>query len=157
MAAYHVECWKQIADEIGQGGIQGEIVKDLLNPLKEDIDRKLHAIGLDVEFFFLTENEKGREIFNFGWADDKSTRPFESLSQGEQLLLLVAMMTTIIEKNNPPIKVLALDNVNHLDKNNVNRVIKGLNVAGAAMDNIILAGVVEPEETEGWTVWTLGM
>ena len=157
VAAYHVECWKQIADEIGQGGIQGEIVKDLLNPLKEDIDRKLHAIGLDVEFFFLTENEKGREIFNFGWADDKSTRPFESLSQGEQLLLLVAMMTTIIEKNNPPIKVLALDNVNHLDKNNVNRVIKGLNVAGAAMDNIILAGVVEPEETEGWTVWTLGM
>lgn len=157
VAAYHVECWKQIADEIGQGGIQGEIVKDILNPLKEDIDRKLHAIGLDVEFFFLTENEKGREIFNFGWADDKSTRPFESLSQGEQLLLLVAMMTTIIEKNNPPIKVLALDNVNHLDKNNVNRVIKGLNVAGAAMDNIILAGVVEPEETEGWTVWNLGM
>ena len=157
VAAYHVECWKQIADEIGQGGIQGEIVKDLLNPLKAEIDRKLHAIGLDVEFFFLTENEKGREIFNFGWADDKSTRPFESLSQGEQLLLLVAMMTTIIEKNNPPIKVLALDNVNHLDKNNVNRVIKGLNVAGAAMDNIILAGVVEPEETEGWTVWNLGM
>lgn len=157
VAAYHVECWKQIADEIGQGGIQGEIVKDLLNPLKAEIDRKLHEIGLDVEFFFLTENERGREIFNFGWKDAQSTRPFESLSQGEQLLLLVALMTTIIEKNNPPIKVLAIDNVNHLDRNNVNRVIKGLNVAGAAMDNIILAGVVEPEETEGWTVWNLGM
>lgn len=155
IAAYHVECWKQIADEIGQGGIQGQIVKDLLNPLKTEIDRKLHEIGLDVEFFFLTENEKGREIFNFGWSDSKNTRPFEALSQGEQLLLLVAMMTTIIEKNNPPIKVLALDNINHLDSTNLEKVIKGLNVAGTAMDNIILAGVVEPGEAEGWTVWNL--
>lgn len=157
-ANYHTECWKQIVDAIGQGGIQGEIVKELLDPLRVEIDSKLKSIGLNGKFFFETENDRGREIFSFGWADEKSKRPFESLSQGEQLLLLIALMTTIIERNNPPIKVLALDNINDLDSANLSRVLKGLMTAGAAMDNIILAGVVEPkaEDTNGWTVWNLG-
>ena len=156
-ANYQTECWKQVAAAVGQGGIQGELVKEMLDPIKREIDEKLRSIGLDREFFFITENERDREIFSFGWIDGGTTRPFDALSQGEQLLLLIALMTTIIERNNPPVKVLAIDNINDLDAGNLSRVLHGLMVAGDKMDNIILAGVVEPkeEDTHGWAVWDL--
>ena len=163
-AHYQTECWKQIASAVGQGGIQGELVKEMLDPIKREVDKKLQSIGLDREFFFITENERDREVFSFGWLDGNTTRHFDALSQGEQMLLLIALMTTIIERNNPPIKVLAIDNINDLDTDNLNKVLKGLMIAGENMDNIILSGVVTPtmfKDEEGtmswggWAVWNL--
>lgn len=156
-ATYEQECWKQIVEAIGQKGIQGKIVKEMLDPFREDIDKKLAEIGINKRFFFDTESDTGKEIFRFGWCDYDDKRPFDALSQGEQLLLMIALMTTIIEKNDPPVKILAIDNINDLDQKNMSKVIRGLNVAGTAMDNIILSGVATPfeEDTEGWAVWNL--
>lgn len=152
-AEFNVLCWNRITNAIGQKGIKGNLMKEMLNPLLEDVNVKLHAIGITEDFFFETNSETGKEIFEFGWG----TKPFEALSTGEQLLLMTALMTTMIEKANPPVKVLAIDNINDLDKHNLRLVIKGLNTIGDKMDNIILAGVVEPneEDTEGWKVWNL--
>ena len=156
-SGFHVECWKQIAHAVGQGGIQGQIVKELLQPLTESITEKLKLIGINHEFFFATESDRGKEIFKFGWMENGTKRPFSALSQGEQLLLMVALLTTMIERRNPPVKILALDNINDLDRENLERVLNGLTVAGASMDNIILSGVAEPEDAEqkGWKVWNL--
>ena len=156
-SGFHVECWKQIAHAVGQGGIQGQIVKELLHPLTESITEKLKLIGIDHEFFFSTENDRGKDVFKFGWMENGTKRPFSALSQGEQLLLMVALLTTMIERRNPPIKILALDNINDLDRDNLERVLNGLTAAGKAMDNIILSGVAEPEDAEqkGWKVWNL--
>ena len=152
-AEFNVLCWNRITNAIGQKGIKGDLMKEMLNPLLEDVNVKLHEIGIMEDFFFETNSETGKEIFEFGWGD----KPFEALSTGEQLLLMTALMTTMIEKANPPVKVLAIDNINDLDKHNLRLVIKGLNTIGDKMDNIILAGVVEPneEDTEGWKVWNL--
>ena len=152
-AEFNVIAWTQIGNAIGQKGIKGKIVKEMLNPILEDVSAKLHEIGIEEDFFFETNSDTGKEIFEFGWG----VKPFSALSTGEQLLLMTALMTCIIERANPPVKVLALDNVNDLDKFNLSRVIKGLNTIGKNMDNIILAGVVEPteEDTEGWTIWRL--
>lgn len=156
-SGFHVECWKQIAHAVGQGGIQGQIVKELLQPLTEAITEKLKLIGIGHEFFFSTENDRGKEVFKFGWIENGTKRPFSALSQGEQLLLMVALLTTMIERRNPPVKILAIDNINDLDRDNLNRVLNGLTYAGASMDNIILSGVAEPEDAEmkGWKVWNL--
>lgn len=156
-SGFHVECWKQIAHAVGQGGIQGKIVKELLQPLTEAITEKLKLIGINHEFFFSTESDRGKEIFKFGWMENGTKRPFSALSQGEQLLLMVALLTTMIERRNPPVKILALDNINDLDRDNLERVLNGLTAAGASMDNIILSGVAEPEDAEqkGWKVWNL--
>lgn len=145
--------WERINDAIGQKGIKGLITKETLGPLMEDVNTKLHGIGIQSDFFFTTNSDTGKEIFEFGWGD----RPFEALSTGEQLLLMTALMTTIIEKANPPIKILTIDNVNDLDRQNLSLVMKGLNTIGENMDNIILAGVVEPteEDSAGWKVWRL--
>ena len=145
--------WKQIETALGQKGIKGEITKEILDPLLLDVNTKLHEIGIGENFFFETSSDTGKEIFDFGWGE----RPFEALSTGEQLLLMTALMTAIIERANPPIKVLAIDNINDLDRHNLSLVMKGLNTIGKKMDNIILAGVVEPteEDCEGWSVWKL--
>lgn len=156
-ATYQQECWNQIALALGQKGIQGEIVKEMLEPIRSDIDKKLEEIGINKSFFFETESETGKEIFNFGWIDRGTKRLFAALSQGEQLLLMIALMTTIIERSNPPLKILAIDEINNLDKENLQKVIKGLDIAGRNMDNIILAGVADLTaiDLEGWKVWEL--
>lgn len=152
-AEFNVLCWNQINNAIGQKGIKGSMMKEQLTPLLEDVNKKLHEIGIPEDFYFETNSDTGKEIFEFGWG----TKPFEALSTGEQLLLMTALMTTIIERANPPIKVLAIDNINDLDAQNLSRVINGLNTIGQSMDNIILAGVVEPkeEDSEDWTIWRL--
>lgn len=152
-AEFNTLCWNQICNAIGQKGIKGSIVKEMLHPLLDDVNAKLHEIGIQEDFFFETNSDTGKEIFEFGW----SGKPFAALSTGEQLLLMTALMTAMIERANPPIKVLAIDNINDLDKHNLSIVMKGLNTIGKNMDNIILAGVVEPteEDSEGWTIWRL--
>lgn len=152
-AEFNVLCWNQITNAIGQKGIKGNIMKEMLHPLMNDVNAKLHEMGIMENFFFETNSDTGKEIFEFGWGE----KPFAALSTGEQLLLMIALMTTMIERANPPVKVLAIDNVNDLDAHNLSRVIKGLNTIGNKMDNIILAGVVEPteEDSEGWAVWRL--
>lgn len=152
-AEFNVLCWNQITNAIGQKGIKGSLMKEMLNPLLEDVNAKLHEIGITEDFYFETNSDTGKEIFEFGWG----TKPFEALSTGEQLLLMTALMTAMIERANPPVKVLAIDNINDLDKYNLSLVMKGLNTIGENMDNIILAGVVEPtyEDSEGWCIWKL--
>ena len=156
-SGFHVECWKQIAHAVGQGGIQGQIVKELLQPLTEAITEKLKLIGIGHEFFFSTENDRGKEVFKFGWIENGTKRPFSALSQGEQLLLMVALLTTMIERRNPPIKILTIDEINNLDKENLQKVMSGLMVAGENMDNIILSGVADLSavDTGGWKTWEL--
>lgn len=161
-ADFQVLTWKQIVEVLGQKGIQGEIVKQMLDPIKDDVSAKLRALqdddGADIkEFYFKTTTENGKENFIFGWTGEHGDIPFSSLSNGEQLLLLVALMVVVIEKSGAPIKVLALDNLDKLDKNNLRRVIKGIDLIGGNMDNVILAGVMEVQdsEAEGWTITRL--
>lgn len=154
-SAFEQECWSQIAEAIGQKGIQGAMVKEMLDPLRNIIDEKLASMGMDKKFFFETESERGKEIFRFGWIDRGDKRPFNALSNGEKLMLLIALMTTIIERKNPPVKILALDNCNDLDRMNMQKVIDGLTEAGKNMDNIILAGTMEFTDVPGWKVWKL--
>ena len=158
-AAYQLLTWKQIVEVLGQKGIQGEIVKQMLDPIRDAVSEKLRGLQADDgstprEFYFKTTNDNGKETFTFGWIGADGEIPFDALSQGEQMLLLTALMVVIIEKNNPPVKVLAIDNVNHLDRGNVQRIVTGLKTIGATMDNIILAGVIDTAslDAEGWTV-----
>lgn len=153
-ARFNELSWSQISEALGQKGIKGKMTKEALSPLRNDVNEKLHGLGINKEFFFETSSDTGKEIFEFGW----SGTPFSALSTGEQLLLMTALMTAIIEKAAPPIKCLAIDNINDLDRYNLSIVMTGLNTIGENMDNIILAGVVEPaeEDCEGWTIWRLG-
>jgi len=163
VAGYHVEAWNRITEAAGPKGLQGELVKDTIAPLKESVNNKLKAMGVEKIFYIQTEDEKGKEVFQFGYVDydREEHRNFDALSTGEQMILLIAFMTTIVERLNPPLKVLAIDNMEALDSGNLHRVLRGLEVAGASFDNIILSGVLDIETSDalcagnGWHVWNL--
>jgi exonuclease SbcC len=159
-AGYHADAWKNIAEAVGAKGLQGELVKDALAPLTEAIQAKLTAMDIDKAFYFQTESDGGKEIFQFGWkAADGERRNFDALSTGEQLLLLIALMVTVIERADPPSKILIIDNAEQLDSENLRRVLHGLTTAGANLDNIVFLGVMDlldiQPEADGWTVWDL--
>jgi exonuclease SbcC len=169
IAGYHAEAWKRIAEAVGPKGLQGKFIKDTLEPLSNAIQDKFRQIGIGKIFYFQTEDDKGKEVFQFGWFDSDSELPnygtddelrgrnFDALSTGEQILLLIALMTTIIERINPPLKVLVIDNAENLDGGNLRRVLNGLTAAGANFGNIIFMGVfgIAPEDAPGWKVWNL--
>jgi exonuclease SbcC len=179
VAGYNADAFKFISESLGAKGIQGEIVKSILDPIRSDVQDKFYQLGIPRTFYFSMESDTGKEVFQFGWTETIEDRfegakqlyhNFDALSTGEQLLLMSALMITIIERSNPKLKVLAIDNLNDLDEQNFNKVMHGLSVIGGSMDNIILAGVVgqylkkypnEPEKHElvdqykGFKVWDL--
>lgn len=155
-AEYNYINFKFLDETLGAKGLQGELVKETLEPIQNDIQVNLSAMGIEHEFYFTTETAGGKEVFQFGWKDkfgDK--RNFDALSTGQQMILLIAILTTFIEKASPNCRILAIDNIENLDSNNFKRVIDGLNKITDKLDNIILSGVIDVEEVEGFKVWNL--
>lgn len=150
--------WQRIAETVGPKGMQMELIGDALTPITSAVQEKLNLMGIDRQFFFQTKDDAGKEVFQFGWETGGSRRNFNALSTGEQLLLMIALMTTIIEKVNPPLKMLTLDNTENLDSENLMKVLHGLHKAGERLDNIVFIGVLnlaQEEVPQGWKVWHL--
>jgi len=156
-AEYQSSCLKLIAEALGPKGVQGEIVKECLEPIRQNIQGNLALMGFDQEPFFQTESETGKEIFQFGWINEKGHYVnFDALSTGQQTVFLAAMMVTIIDRAQPKLRLLAMDNLNHLDRRNFQLLIDGLTKVKDKLDNIILAGAIEFDfAADGWQVWNL--
>ncbi|AKN32416.1 hypothetical protein Ccar_16740 [Clostridium carboxidivorans P7] len=155
-AEYNYINFKSLDETLGAKGLQGELVKETLEPIQSAIQENLTAMGIKNEFYFTTETAGGKEIFQFGWKDkfgDK--RNFDALSTGQQMILLISMLTTFIEKANPTCRILAIDNIENLDTENFKNVIDGLNKISNKLDNIILSGVIAATEVDGFKVWDL--
>lgn len=157
-AEYQSSCLKLIAEALGPKGVQGEIVKECLEPIRQNIQSNLALMGFDQEPFFQTESDTGKEIFQFGWVNEKGHYVnFDALSTGQQTVFLAAMMVTIIDRAKPKLRLLAMDNLNHLDRHNFQLLIDGLTKVKDKLDNIILAGAIEFDfAADGWRVWNLG-
>lgn len=175
---YHTAC-KNLSNEIGYKGIQGELVKSILGPIEDSINDNLALMGIKWPCFFSTESDTGKESFQFGWVKRGKETNFDVLSTGEQLMFLSAFLVTLLERANPPLKVLAIDNVENLWSDNFKNFLSGLNTLSHKVDNIIIAGAVQTlvkqselpdglsqnmkekfvtiEELEdtGWKVWDL--
>ncbi|WP_121639361.1 AAA family ATPase [Virgibacillus sp. Bac330] len=154
-ATLKADSYKDIKEKLGSKGVRGLIVKEQLNPIKKDIEANLKEMGINHEVFFETTSASGQEVFQFGWIKEGQSTNFDSLSTGEKLIYLIAFMVTILERANPPLKVLALDNIENLDKRNFKNALEGLEKLSNKLDNIILAGVVDVPDVDGWKVWNL--
>lgn len=160
---------KSISEKLGPKGVQGELVKEVLEPIKLDIQSNLLLMGFDFEPFFQTESETGKEIFQFGWINEKGHMVnFDAMSAGQQVVFLAAMMMTIIDRAQPKLRILVMDNLNHLDRQNFQLLIAGLSKITHKLDNTILAGAIQLPDDEkkkadfmqmfddgGWRVWNL--
>lgn len=158
-AEYQSICLKLISEQLGPKGIQGELVKEILEPIRQNIGANLKLMGFEFEPFFQTESDTGKEIFQFGWINEKGHAVnFDALSTGQQTIFLAAMMITIIDRAQPKLRALVMDNLNHLDSKNFQLLIDGLSKVEGKLDNIILAGAVEFAFTaDGWNVCSLSL
>ncbi|MCR8633452.1 hypothetical protein [Paenibacillus radicis (ex Xue et al. 2023)] len=154
-AQYYFTGCKKISEALGAKGIQGELVKSILGPIEAAVNENLQLMGINYPAYFSTESETGKEVFRFGWIKGERRINFNVLSKGEKLMFLSAFLVTLLERADPPLKVLALDEIQNLDKNNFLNVLNGLAALSHKLDNIIIAGVVDPMEIEGWTFWDL--
>jgi exonuclease SbcC len=156
-ATHYADNCKYLVEALGPKGLQGELVKGILEPIRSAIQENLLLMNIHNEFYFQTESDTGKEVFQFGWINEKGNQVnFDGLSTGEKILLLAAMMVTLLERSNPPLKVLAIDNIENLDKNNFSYAIAGLDKISPKLGNIILAGVIDTQEIDGgWKVWDL--
>lgn len=145
---------KTLKEALGVKGVQGELVKEILEPIRSQIEENLKLMKFEEVPYFQTESDTGKEVFEFGWVNKKGHEVnFDALSTGQQTIFLAAMMMTIIDKAQPKLRVLIMDNLNHLDKNNFQLLIDGLDQLTDKVDNIILAGALEYEfSAEGWNV-----
>jgi len=151
---YHTAC-KNLSAALGPKGIQGELVKGILGPVERSINENLRLMGIEYPAFFSTQSETGKEVFQFGWVKNGYETNFDVLSTGEQLMFLSAFLVTLLERANPPLKVLALDNIENLDNKNFRGLLNGLNGLAHKLDNILIAGVVDEVDVDGWKVWNL--
>ena len=128
----------------------------MLDPIKEDIQENLRLMGLNNEFFFQMESDSGREVFQFGWINEKGFKVnFDTLNNAHRSILLVSILTAIVEKANPKLKVLAIDDVEHIIDELFEEFIKGLNAIAHKWDNILLAVANSSLEVDGFKVWNL--
>lgn len=153
-AEYKAGAAKSLQENLGPKGVQGELVKEILEPIRMQIEENLKLMNLNHAPYFETESETGKGLFEFGWVNERGHRVnFDALSTGQQTLYLAAMMMTIIDRAQPKLKILAMDNLNHLDKYNFQMLVNGLNGLAHKVDNIILAGALEYSfEADGWVV-----
>lgn len=153
-AEYKAVGLKTIQEALGPKGVQGELVKEVLEPIRSQIEENLNLMGFEQKPYFQTESDTGREIFEFGWINERGHEVnFDALSTGQQTVYLAAMMMTIIDRAQPKLRILVMDNLNHLDKQNFQLLVNGLDKLAHKVDNIILAGALEyPFTADGWVV-----
>lgn len=149
---------------LGPKGLQGEIIKENLEPLENAINENFRILGIDHKFFFECESSKGKEVFQFGWIDKKRNKNrngkvnFNTLSDGQKAIFLIAFLVSIIEKKNPKIRILAVDKIEAIDEVNLLNLIKGLKKLENKLDNIIVCGrlldkkLLKVAENEGFKV-----
>lgn len=160
-AEYKFYAAKSLMQELGPNGIQGELLKSGLEPLRDVIQDNLRALDIPHEFTFKTESDRGNETFDFGWIDNSGTFvSFDTLSGGQRMLVLTALLVALLQKGDATVRIITIDEIQTLDDENRTALLNGLfkMYAEGKLDNAILAGLkVTKKQSEGWTVHELGV
>lgn len=148
---------RALASAVGPSGLGGLALKTGVGAMEQDVTDVLAQIGLPQRASFWMTSEQGREVFDFGWSLGGTTVPFETMSTGERLLYTLAIATAFLQRSRPPVRVLLLDNIETLDRDNRDRLMGACHklVEGGILDNVLAAGVVDEWEDAGWNVINL--
>lgn len=157
-AEYRWSACASISEALGPKGVQGELLKGGLEPLRETIQGNFNLLGIPHPFQFRTENDRGREIFDFGWVKSGVFVGFDSLSTGERLMVLLAVLAALLQGGDAKVRALIIDEFQSLDEENFKATLEGLKKLYHAeqLDNVLIAGVLPITELDGWNVRVLG-
>lgn len=128
--------------------VRFEIIQSALKPLQAQISELISGvIRDDAEFSFRLADARGNDVFQFGWRQNGGLDlggaqfvDFNSLSTAQQLITLICVVAPLINRANPKLRVLLLDNVEVVDYETrpafVDLLLK---CEGTYLDNIIFA------------------
>lgn len=136
-------CVKQMVKALGPAGLKGDLVKETLEPIKAEVNESLRLFGaVGVEFNFRMVDGRGQEIFDFGWNNSSGNYvAFDSLSTGQQCILLACLVAVICKHGSSPLKLLALDNLEVISADYEVAFFRGLPKVAeyCGLDNLIAA------------------
>jgi len=152
-----------IYQDLGAKGVQGQIVKDILEPLEQKINDKLIKFPqyTNHRFTFITVSDTGQEVFRYGWTDAKhNTVLYPALSTSEKNVLTAVIMTALLESIDIESRLLIFDNIENFDENARSAFMHELAEMGDKFDNILIAGVLSKDQAEdglsnGFNIWKL--
>lgn len=129
---------------LGPNGLQGDIIKNNLLEISDELTELIHAFGKDEDFYFSTITKQGKEDFNFGWIRENIKINFASLSKGEQMITTAAMLIIFLKRMNSALKLIMLDEINNLDDPNLDNIFKAF--SNLEHEQVIIAGVLDTKD-----------
>ncbi len=134
------EAYKLMKDAIGQKGLAGKMIIDAITPMILGVQENLEALIDGAKFYVDTDN------FNFGWEREGHKRSYETLSNGETLILTTAIVIEFMQKTCKT-KLLLIDNINDVDIYSAQRIVKGITALAHKYDTCIMAANFVDTET----------
>lgn len=135
-------------DALGQAGIMGELTKKLLDPLESAANKALLS-GLEVPWTlrFVTTDERGRDILDFGLQRNGDLVRWDGLSSGERLMIGAGLLLGMLSLIKPPLKVLLIDDLTLVDRSHRRAFINACAnvIIGGFADTILIATNEEVE------------
>jgi hypothetical protein len=128
--------------------VRREMVQDALQPVKAEAKELLAVTGINAEFTFQFEDTRGNDVFKFGWLIHHQYGQmfvdFDSLSTAQQIFTLISLLSPLIHRGNPKLRMLLLDNCEVVHEQYRTAFVELLEKAhGRFLDNIIIASSAE--------------
>ena len=117
--------------------IKKEIINSGIQPFVNDMNTFLTELNVPYRVFI--ECSKKKVLYGF---EKENKISFSNLSKGESLMFMIALMAAIYKREPDTLKLLCIDNLENLDKNNLTELFKSKDILKKYFDNIIFAGVL---------------
>ncbi|WP_195972513.1 AAA family ATPase [Clostridium thermobutyricum] len=116
-----------------------ELLNSGISPFLEKMNDILADIDYPKKAFVSSDGKKA----TIGFTDGKSNFEFDTLSTGEGNIFIIALIGAIYSVLNCKLKVLALDDIDNIDNENLSKLLSSIPKLNKYFDNIILLGVLE--------------
>lgn len=135
-----IELLKIWDKKTGPNGLQTDLMIQPFKDLESEMSYYIQTMFDDSEIDAIFNLESKANSFSFGLNRNGKYLPFETLSSGEKCIYTLALMSCLVKRSTNGLKLILVDDLfDHLDDNNMVRLIKGLrNVEGI---QYVLAGV----------------
>jgi DNA repair exonuclease SbcCD ATPase subunit len=124
--------YKLMKECVGQKGLAGQMIITAIEPMISGIQENLNALGVESKFCIDTEN------FNLILDDEGVKRSYETLSNGETLIMNAAILIEFMQKTCRT-RILLLDNINDIDLLSSEQFIEGVSKLKHKYDVCIMA------------------
>ena len=120
------------------------ILENGIAPFKETMDTILEDLNFPYKVFIKNDGKKA----TIGFSKDDKDIEIDRLSTGENIMFIIALIGAIYQKKESLTKLLVLDDIDNLDKENFKRILENHETINKYFDNVILIGILENLDLE---------